>query len=137
MTENTIFPDVESLLVSRLSAALTLNAESVTNDVFVSVRKPPPDMLPYPQKVVTLRCDGSSDIVRGITTSERVGVNVYAQTYADANMLSRLVESLMRQLVGGAIKLVETNSGPIPIANDAVEEQRYLVFDMVVKATDY
>jgi hypothetical protein len=136
VSANTIFPDVESLLVSRLNAALVASTAPVSSNVFVSVRKPPPDQTPYPPKIVTIRYDGGSDLVRGITVSERVGVNVYAQTYADANQLSRLVESLMRQLVGGAIKLVETNSGPVPIPNDSVEEQRYLVFDMVVKATD-
>lgn len=136
MSANTIFPDVESLVVAGLKAALTASTAPIASNVFVSVRKPPPDQNPYPAKIVTIRSDGTSDVVRGITISERVGVNVYAQTYADANQLSRLVESLMRQLVGGAIKLVETNSGPIPIANDSVEEQRYLVFDLVVKATD-
>lgn len=132
----TIFPDVETLVIARLVDYLALNSNPVTDGVAVAAVKPAPDETPYPARIVTVRSDGASMLIRGITRSERIGINVYAATYGDANSLSRIVESIMREIAWGDIKLVETVSAPVRISNDSKEEQRYMTFDLVVKATD-
>lgn len=132
----TIFPDIESLVIGRLQDYLDIRTESVCDNVLVAAVKPAPDEVPYPTHIVTVRSDGASIKVRGITRSERIGINVYAPSYGEANALSRIVESVMRDLAWGDIKLVETVSSPIRIGNESKEEQRYLTFDLVVKATD-
>lgn len=132
----TMFPDVEKLIVSRLKASLLVSTFSFASGVFVATKKPAPDVSPYPARIVMVRADGGEQRVRGVTKTERVGINVFAATYADASDLARLVESLMRTYNWGDIKLVETLMSPVRVDNDGVEEQRYMTFELVVKASD-
>jgi hypothetical protein len=132
----TIFPDVEKLIVARLKSALSASSLPYASNVFVATKKPAPDVSPYPARIVTVRADGGMQRVRGITKTERVGLNVYADTYSDASTLALFVESLMRTFNWGDVKLVETVMSPVRVDNEAVQEQRYMTFELVVKASD-
>lgn len=131
----TIFPDVEKLLVSRLKDSLQASTKSYASSVTVATKKPGPEVSPYPARIVTVRSDGGSSIERGLTKSERVGVNVYAANYSDASSLALLVDALMRTFNWGDIKLVNTSMSPVRVDNDGKEEQRYMTFELVVKAS--
>lgn len=132
----TIFPDVEKLVVARLKSSLSASTLPYASGVTVATKKPAPDVSPSPSRVVTVRADGGSSIVTGITKAERIGINVYANKYADASDLARFVESLMRTFNWGDIKLVRTVMFPIRVDNEGTEEQRYMSFELVVKASD-
>jgi hypothetical protein len=142
--KQTIFPDLELLVVARLQAAL--NDNPLTSNVRVSTKKPPATVKPYPLKIVTIRSDGASQIERGLMREESLGVNVYVDTanaYADANQLAAIVEALLRNIAGGPIKLVENILSPTrvsnPGANEALqtEEQRFMTFNVVLKANNF
>lgn len=134
----TIFPDVEKLLVAAIKAGLTASTHSAASGVTVATLKPAPTTSPYPAKVVTVRSDGGSQKVRGLTRTERVGVNVYAKTYASASDLAALVESIVRDATGESIKLVETVLSPTRAVEGSTDtsEQRYMTFSVVTKASD-
>lgn len=132
----TIFPDVEKLIVARLKSALSISTAAYASNVYIATKKPAPDVSPYPNRIVTVRSDGGMPVVRGITRTERIGINVFASTYADASDLARLIEALMRTFNWGDIKLVETSMFPVRVDNQAKEEQRYMTFELVVKASD-
>lgn len=129
----TIFPDVEPQLITLISDAL--NALDLT-DVVVSVKKPDPQTSPYPDSIITVRSDGGNMLERDIVRTERVGVNVWANTYYDASSLANIVEAVLRDSRTESIKLIETMLSPVRVANDGPQEQRYMTFQLVVKATD-
>lgn len=133
----TIFPDVEKLLVSRLKSSINAVSLPYTADVTVATKKPAPDVSPYPARIVTVRADGGSERVRGITKTERVGINVYAANYSDASSLALFIESVMRTFNWGDIKLVQTLMSPVRVDNEATQEQRYMTFELVLKASDF
>lgn len=133
---NTIFPDLELALVDRIVEALALETDPVAEDVFVSVKKPPPNLEPYPGKIVTIRSQGASTTIPELLRTEGLGVNIYAANYGDANTLARIVESVVRNCVGGTLKRIDATSAPTRVNNDGIEEQRYLTFNVVVMAQD-
>lgn len=134
----TIFPDVEKLLVAAIKSGLTASSAPVSNNVTVATVKPASNLSPYPSKIVTVRGDGGAIKVRDLTRTERIGVNVYATTYANASDLARLVESIVRASAGNEIKHVETVLSPARVAESSTDtsEQRYMTFSVVIKATD-
>jgi hypothetical protein len=133
---NTIFPDVESILVERVVDALDAETDPIAAGVFVSVRKPPPNLSPYPSKIVTIRTQGASTLTPDLLRLEAIGVNVYAESYGDANSLARIVESVIRAAYGGYLKRVDATAAPTRVNNDGKEEQRYFTFNIVVMAQD-
>jgi hypothetical protein len=132
----TIFPDIEPLLVTLIKNGLTASANPVTSSVTVATKKPAASVNPYPARIVTVRADGGPPVERDLTKAELVGVNVFCNTYSDASTLSLLVDSIIRDGAGGAIKLVESQLSPVRIDNEGPQEQRYMTFRLVVKATD-
>lgn len=132
----TIYPDVEPLLIARIKSGLAALSAPVTSGVTVAVKKPAPDVSPYPTKIVTVRADGGAEISRGLIKSEMIGVNVFASTYKDASELALFVEAIVRASNWGDIKMVETTMSPVRVDNEGKEEQRYMTFRIVVKASD-
>lgn len=132
----TVFPDVEKLLVAIINDGLSASSDPVASGVTVSVKKPDADTSPYPSKIVTVRSDGGNQMMRDITRMERIGVNVWANEYADASSLAGLVDAILRQGASGSVKLVESVLSPTRIANEGTQEQRYMTFEVVVKAHD-
>lgn len=131
----TIFPDVEKLLVSRLKSSLQSSTQSFTSNTVVATKKPAPDVSPYPSRIIVVRADGGLELVSGLTKTERIGVNIYAENYSVASDLARLVEAWMRTYNFGDIKRVETTMSPVRVNNEGKEEQRYMTFELVVKAS--
>jgi hypothetical protein len=130
-----IFPDVEKILVAALKTAIEAREESYAQNVHISTIKPAPDVNPYPSRIVTIRSDGGP-LKTDVSKLERIGVNVYATTYADASDLSRLVEAIFRSLTGEYIKLVEIILSPVRVDEMSTEEVRYMTLELVVKGTD-
>jgi hypothetical protein len=144
--KQTIFADLELLAVARLQAALNANPLPVTAGVRVGTKKPPATVTPYPLKIVTIRSDGASQLERGLMRDESLGVNVFVNTanaYAEANQLAAIVESLMRNIAGGPIKLVENVLSATRVSNPSdnaplqTEEQRFMTFRVVLKADNF
>ena len=131
----TIFPDVELLLVSRLKSSFQSASQSYASGVVVATKKPSAEVKPYPSRIVTVRADGGLSLELGLTKTERIGVNVYAANYSDASNIARLVEAWMRSYTFGDIKRVETTMSPVRVNNEGKEEQRYMTFELVVKAS--
>lgn len=134
----TIFPDIEKLFVSAIKTELQGSTNPVASGVTVATIKPAADVNPYPTKIVTVRADGGAMIERDLTRLERLGINVYASTYANASELARLVESIVRTVRPSGVKLVETSMSPIRVdtASTTAPEQRYMTFEVTVKAAD-
>jgi hypothetical protein len=133
----TLFPDLELLFVAKLKEAFATSPHPVTTGVHVSTKKPPPDVTPYPTKIVTIRSDGGPDLERNIVKEEALGVNVYTLDYAEANTLALITNALMRSISGDGIQLVESLLSPVRVDNPREqEEQRFMTFSVVSKATD-
>lgn len=130
-----IFPDVEKVLVASLTAALAARSEAVAQNVKVATIKPAADVSPYPSKIVVIRGDGgpSLDHVRKM---ERIGLTIWADTYADASSLARLVEAIIPSLTGSAIKLATVQLSPVRVAEDGPQECRYMTVEVITKGTD-
>lgn len=125
---STIFDDVEVTLVDVLETAFP--------EATVSVKKPSPDVSPYPSKIITVRSDGAATGTRDITRVEMIGVNVWADSYKDASDLAREVDSVIRATRNGSIKLVESNMSPVRVDNAGPQEQRYMTFRVTMKSKD-
>lgn len=129
-----IFPDPEKTIVAGLVALLEARSEAVASGVYVATKMPPPSVSPYPSKIVTVRSDGGPkvDPVRQLI---RVGVNVYADTYAEASELAYLVEALAEELRGTEIKMVRTVLSPTRVPEDSELEHRYMTWEIVTKGS--
>jgi hypothetical protein len=126
-----IFPDIEKTLVSYLSTQLPLHGAT---GVRVGTKKAQPDeATPAKELVVTAAYNAEQDYVRKTAS---VTIEIYADTYANANALSLLVAALMPGCVGEEIKLAEVRLGPVRIGEDSTQEKRYLDVGLVVKGTD-
>lgn len=133
----TIFPDVELLLIERLSDTRDASTDTTWDNVVVATKKPHATTSPYPTKLVIVRCDGGVTRSRGLVRTERVGISIYAAEYASASNLARLVESSMRTYNYGEIKLVETILSPTRIEESSTDtdEKRYITFEVTTKAS--
>jgi hypothetical protein len=128
-----IFPDVEKILVAEIKQKLNQRDETYTNAVTVSTKKPGPDVKPYPKKSVVIRSDGGPEIDH-VRKLERIGVSVYASTYADASDLARMVQALMRTTTGRDIKQVTAVLSPVRVDEEGPQEARYMTFEIITKA---
>jgi hypothetical protein len=129
-----IFPDVEKVLVAAFKSELDERDESYAINVHVATKKPPPDKKPYPKRMVIIRSDGGPkvDWVRKI---ERIGITIWADTYADASDLARLVEALSTTLTGEQIKLATVVLSPTRVDEAGPQECRYLTLELIVKGS--
>jgi hypothetical protein len=133
--EKVIFPDIEKVLVADLKAALLDREESYAQNVYVSTIKPAVDKKPYPSRIITFRNDGGPrlDHVRKL---ERIGVNIWCDTYADANALTRLVEALLEDLTGEEIKMVNITLSGVRVNEEGPQEHRYITLELITKGTN-
>lgn len=130
-----IFPDLEKTIVNGLQSLLDGRTEPMATDVYVATKKPPTDFTPYPEKIITVRDDGGADL-DGVRRLSRIGINVWATDYATASGLAHLINALKDDLVGDEIKWIKTNLSPTRLPEESQEEHRYLVWEVVVKATN-
>ena len=129
-----IFPDVERILVAGFSAALSARDEPYAADVLVTTKKPAADAT-QPNRCVVIRADGgpSLDDVRKM---ERVGITIWANTYADASDLAHLVAALSKSLTGEQIKKVDVSLSPTRLGEESQQEARYLILELIVKGSN-
>lgn len=130
-----IFPDLEKTIVNGLQSLLDGRTEPMATDVYVATKKPPTDFTPYPEKIITIRDDGGADL-DSVRRLSRIGVNVWAKDYATASGLAHLINALKDDLLGDEIKMIQTNLSPTRLPEESQEEHRYLVWEVVVKATN-
>lgn len=129
-----IFPDIEKVLVAAIKAELDDRSESYAQDVVVATKKPAPDVSPYPSRIVTVRSDGGPKL-DWVRKSERVGITIWADTYADASNLARLIEALSITMTGEHIKLMQVILSPIRIDEPGTQECRYLTLELITKGS--
>jgi hypothetical protein len=129
-----IFPDIEKVLVAAIKNELNARSESYAQNVHVSTIKPAADVKPYPSRIVTIRSDGGPK-VDWVRKLERIGINVWADTYADASNLARLIEALSVTLTGDEIKLSRVALSPTRIDEAGPQEARYLTLELIVKGS--
>jgi hypothetical protein len=130
--EEVIFPDVEKVLVAGIKAALAERNESYALNVLVATKKPAPDFTPYPSKIVTIRSDGGPQLDH-VRKQERLGIHVWADSYADASDLARLLEALLKQMTGEEIKLVEIALSPVRVDEEGPQECRFMTIQVITK----
>ena len=133
--EAVIFPDVEKVLVAALKAELSTRSEPVAANVSVSTIKPSPQKSPYPTKIIVVRSDGGTHLDH-VRRMERLGLSIYADTYAEASDLARLVEALVRTLTSAEIKLIDVVLSPVRIDEASEQEHRYMTLEIITKGTD-
>jgi len=127
-----IFPDIEVTLVSYLKSALTSAGES---SVRVATKKAQPDDTQPTEQVVVIAAYNYE--VEFVTKVATVTLEVYANTYARANTLGLLVESLIRGAVGEHIKKVDVRLGPVRTTEEGEQERRSLDVEVIVKGSDF
>ena len=126
-----IFPDIEKTLVAYFNAALPSHGAS---GVRVATKKAQPDdVQPAKELVITAAYNREQDYV---LRSASVTLEVYADTYANANALSLLVAALVRGCTTDGIKNAEVVLGPTRIGEDGTQEKRYLDVQLMVKGSD-
>jgi hypothetical protein len=129
-----IFPDVEKVLVAAIKAELTARTETYAQNVFVATKKPAADKTPYPSRIITIRSDGGPKL-DWVRKSERVAVTIWADTYADASDLARLIEALSITLTSDSIKLSQVILSPIRIDEAGPQECRYMTLELITKGS--
>lgn len=129
-----VYPDTEKALSGALQSLLDGRTEPVAENVRVSTIKPSSEVVPYPPKTVVIRSDGGVDLDH-VRRLDRVGINIWCPTYAEANDLARLVAALMRDVTGPDFKNVRVVLHPVRIDELGTEEHRYLSVELVVKGS--
>lgn len=130
-----IYPDIEKVLVTYFSAALAAVGSPIATGVRVGTKKAHPLEDPQPTKEVVLiaALNGERDRV---TRTASLTIEVYADSYANANELSLLVAALAAGCVGTEIKQAVVRMGPVRVGETGTQEKRYLDVGLVVKGTD-
>ena len=129
-----IFPDVEKVLVAAISAELETRSESYAQNVYVATKKPSADKNPYPSRIITIRSDGGPKL-DWVRKAERIGITIWADTYADASDLARLIEALAVTLTNDSIKLSQVILSPIRIDEAGTQECRYMTLELITKGS--
>jgi hypothetical protein len=129
-----IFPDVEKVLVAAVKAELEARSETYAQDVHVSTIKPAADLVPYPTRIIVIRADGGPKL-DWVRKSERVGIQIWANTYADASDLARLIEALSVTMTGESIKLSQVVLSPIRVDEAGPQECRYMTLELITKGS--
>jgi hypothetical protein len=129
-----IFPDIERVLVAAIKAELVARAETYAQNVYVATKKPAADKNPYPARIVVIRSDGGPKL-DWVRKSERIGITIWADTYADASELARLIEALAITLTSDSVKLSQVILSPIRIDEAGPQECRYITLELITKGS--
>lgn len=120
-----IFPDIEHVLTARIRTALEARNEEYAAGVRVSNKVPSP----RPARLVTVRRDGGT--ATGLRDQPRVGINVWAESDADANDLTALVRAIIRGLPNGnPITAVASLGGPASVPDESGAQRRYFTAEL-------
>jgi hypothetical protein len=116
MADAVIFSDIMAHLVSRISAALTVQGFTNTRVSVLADESP---------SQVILRRDGGNRKSKTIQTSV-VGVSIYAANYADAETLSNMVEAILDDLPDGNPIVSTSAQSSIQDVSDLKGQRRFL-----------
>jgi hypothetical protein len=123
-----IYPDIEKIIVSYLSNALTNIGET---DVKVRINKSKDNDI----KEVIITGSYTSEISPVHKTASIV-VDIYCPTHEEANTLSLIVDSLIRGATVEGIKKVDVVLGPVRTAEASQSQKRSMSVDLVVQASN-
>ena len=126
-----LFPDVEPIIVAHLKTRLGLVGFP---NAYVATYKAEPN---NPQTVEVVVNVSYGREIEPMLREASLLVNVFADSYRDANEVALFVAAAMDSVKGDPIKLVELALGPTRIANEGLQEQRSISLDLVVKGTDF
>jgi hypothetical protein len=133
-----IFPDGEIELIDALKNAFSQIDETLTNNVFVSVKKASPQHTPQPTKQVIVRSDGGQTTDNGTLKNERFGINIYCTDYRTASQLSNVVEAILKSISTPTIKKVDIDLSATRVNyQNGEEEQRFLTCVALMASTNY
>jgi len=124
-----IYPDIEKILVSYMKSALNIIAGYET--VKVSTIKSKNDSTTE----VIITGSYNTDINK-VTRAASAIIDIYADTYENANTLALLVDALIREATVEGIKKVDVVVGPTRTAEASQSEKRSLSIDLTVKGND-
>lgn len=124
-----IFPDIEKVLVSYFNTALA------GQNVRVGTIHSQPDEN-TPAKQVVINTAYGVETEQKVTKEATVTLDIYADTYSDANALGLLVEALIRDSVGQDIKRVEVRLGPVRTTEQSEQERRSIDVSLIIKGTE-
>lgn len=126
-----LFPDVEPVIVAHLKTRLGLVGFP---NAYVATKRAEPNN-PQPHQVV-VNVSYQQEIEPMLREASLL-VDVFADSYKDANELALIVEAALDSVKGDPIKRVEVALGPTRIANEGPQEQRSLSVDLIVKGSDF
>lgn len=126
-----LFPDVEPMIVAHLKSRLGLVGFP---NAYVATYKAEPN---NPQTVEVVVNVSYGREIEPMLREASLLVNVFADSYKDANEVALFVAAALDSVKGDPIKLVELALGPTRIANEGLQEQRSLSVDLIVKGSDF
>ena len=124
-----IYPDIEKILISYIKSTLNIIAGYET--VYVSTVKSGKDNL----NEVIITGSYNTDITK-VTRNASAVIDVYGQSYNEANTLSLLVDAIIREATVEGIKRVDVVVGPTRTAEASQSEKRSISIDLTVKGND-
>lgn len=124
-----IFPDIEKVLVAYFNSALA------GQDVRVGTIHSEPDE-DTPSKQLVINVSYGFETEQKVTKEATVTLDIYADTYGEANELGLLVEALVRGSVGEEIKHVEVRLGPTRTTEETQQERRSIDVLLIIKGTN-
>lgn len=122
------YPDIEKLLVAYFNTAL--GAEEIT----VATKHSQPDE-DNPAAQLVIQASYGRTITQ-VTREVNITLDVYADSYAEANRLALLVETLSKEAASGYIKYAEVRLGPVRTTEESEQERRSLDVLMILKGYD-
>lgn len=129
-----VLPDVVALTIAHVRASLATRAEPFASDVWVSNATPadPDGSTRRDPRMVIVRGDGGSRIgdVRGLA---RLGLNVWAETDADATDLANLVSAIVSGMAGIGPVRRATATLPADVTGEDGHARRYLTAELVIR----
>ena len=126
-----LFPDVEPMIVAHLKSRLGLVGFP---NAYVATYKAEPN---NPQTVEVVVNVSYGREIEPMLREASLLVNVFADSYKDANEVALFVAAALDSVKGDPIKLVELALGPTRIANEGLQEQRSISLDLVIKGTNF
>lgn len=132
-----LFAPITGDIVIYLRNSLPVEGIDYTTDVLVRAQLPASSS--YQQRMVTIRDDGGRD--EGPLSRRSISVNVWAETRANADLLSQYLMALLRsmpdgepivatQTFAGPFEVIDQNTGKI-VVDEVTLSQYFFTFEAV------
>lgn len=123
-----VLPDVKAVVLDHIRSTLVTSDEPYASSVTVKGDLPNP----RPARAVTVRDDGGNrlDDVRAVA---RLGINVWAESDADASDLANLVSAIVSGMAGvGPIRYARA-SRPAEVEDSSRQPLRYVTAELTIR----